>query len=76
MGIRDRPTVPGSPWRNGHVERLSGSIQRECLDHIIVLGENHLCRILKAYADYYNDHRHTSPWARMRPTIAPFSDKV
>lgn len=57
MGIRDRPTAPGSPWQNGHVERLIGSIRRECLDHIIVLGENHLCRILKAYADYYNDDR-------------------
>ena len=57
MGIRDRPTALGSPWQNGHVERLIGSIRRECLDHIIVLGENHLCRILKAYADYDNDHR-------------------
>ncbi len=57
MGIRDRPTAPGSPWQNGHVERLIGSIRRECLDHIIVLGENHLYRILKTYADYYNDDR-------------------
>jgi len=39
MGIRDRPVTPRSPWQNGHVERLIGSIQRECLDHVVVLGE-------------------------------------
>ena len=47
MGIRDRPTAPRSPWQNGHVERLIGSIRRECLDHIVVLGEAHLRRILR-----------------------------
>jgi transposase InsO family protein len=57
MGIRDRPTTPRAPWQNGCVERLIGSIRRECLDHIIVLGENHLYRVLKAYADYYNGDR-------------------
>jgi transposase InsO family protein len=41
MGIRDRPTAPSSPWQNGSAERLIGSIGRECLDHIIVLGEAH-----------------------------------
>ena len=55
MGIRDRPTAPRSPWQNGHVERLTGSIRRECLYHIIVLGESHLYRALKADADYYNN---------------------
>jgi transposase InsO family protein len=54
MGIRDRPTAPRSPWQNGHTERLIGSIRRECLDHVLVLGEAHLRRILRAYADYYN----------------------
>src|SRR3984893_14063350 len=39
MGIRDKPTAPASPWQNGFAERLIGSIRRECLDHIIVLGE-------------------------------------
>jgi transposase InsO family protein len=39
MGIRDRPTAPASPWQNGFAERLIGSIRRECLDHVIVLGE-------------------------------------
>ena len=39
MGIRDHPTAPRSPRQNGHVERLIGSIRRECLDHVIVFGE-------------------------------------
>ena len=57
MGIRDKPIAPASPWQNGFAERLIGSIRRECLDHIIVLGEEHLRRILKNYADYYNGVR-------------------
>src|ERR1700680_3797304 len=57
MGIRDKPTAPASPWQNGFAERLIGSIRRECVDHIIVLGEAHLRRILKSYADYYNGVR-------------------
>src|ERR1700682_1071176 len=57
MCIRDKPIAPASPWQNGFAERLIGSIRRECLDHVIVLGELHLRRILKSYADYYNDIR-------------------
>jgi transposase InsO family protein len=55
--IRDKPIAPASPWQNGFAERLIGSIRRECLDHIIVFGEEHLRRILKSYADYYNSVR-------------------
>ena len=57
MGIRDKPIAPGSPWQNGFAERLIGSIRRECVDHIVVLGEAHLRRILKSYARYYNEMR-------------------
>jgi transposase InsO family protein len=57
MGIRDHPTAPRSPWQNGHVERLIGSIRRESLDHFIVFGEAHLRGVLKAYASYYNEVR-------------------
>ena len=46
-----------SPWQNGHVERLIGSIRRECLDHPVVSSEAHLRRILKSYASYYNQVR-------------------
>jgi hypothetical protein len=54
MGIRDKPTAAASPWQNGFVERLIGSIRRECADHTIALDEMHLRRVLKSYADYYN----------------------
>jgi transposase InsO family protein len=57
MGIRDRPTAPRSPWQNAYVERLIGSIRRECLDHVVILGEAHLRRVLAAYAHYYNELR-------------------
>ena len=57
MGIRDKPIAPASPWQNGFAERLIGSIRRECVDHFIVLGEEHLRRILRAYAGYYNEIR-------------------
>ena len=57
MGIRDRPTAPASPWQNGFAERLIGSIRRECMDHIVVLGEAHLRRVPRSYASYYNEIR-------------------
>jgi transposase InsO family protein len=57
LGIRDRPTAPRSPWQNAHVERLIGSARRECIDHVIVFGETHLCRIMSMYASYYNEAR-------------------
>jgi transposase InsO family protein len=57
MGIRDCPTQPHSPWQNGYVERVIGSIRRECLDRAIVFGPKHLRRLRRAYADYYNNDR-------------------
>ncbi len=57
MGIRDRPVAPRSPWQNGYVERVIGSIRRDLLDHVIVMGEGHLRRLFHAYADYYNTYR-------------------
>jgi transposase InsO family protein len=57
MGIRDRPTSPRSPWQNGYAERLIGSIRRECVDHIIVVGERHLRHALLSYMNYYNEAR-------------------
>jgi transposase InsO family protein len=57
MGIRDKPIAPGSPWQNCFAERLIGSIRRECVDHIVALGEEHLRQLLKSYASYYNTAR-------------------
>jgi len=57
MGIRDRPTSFRSPWQNGYVERLIGSIRRECSDHLVAFNAQHLRRILAKYASYYNEAR-------------------
>jgi transposase InsO family protein len=57
MGIRDRPTSPRSPWQNGYCERLIGSIRRDCLDHVVVFGEEHLRHLLRSYTKYYNQTR-------------------
>jgi len=52
MGIRDQPTSARSPWQNGYAERLIGSIRRDCLDHIVVFGEQHLRHLLSCYQRY------------------------
>lgn len=57
LDINDVRTAPKSLWQNACAERLIGSIRRECLDHVIVLSEWHLSRILRSYADYYNTNR-------------------
>jgi hypothetical protein len=73
MGIRDKPTAPASPWQNGFAERLIGSIRRECVDHFIVLGEAHLCHILRTYARYYNHIRTHWSLDKDTPVYPPFS---
>jgi transposase InsO family protein len=57
MGIRDRPISSRSPWQNGHMERLIGTVRRECLDRILIFGESHLRRVLVSYTAYYNQAR-------------------
>lgn len=57
MGIEQVVTAYRSPWQNPFVERIVGSIRRECLDHVIVLNENHLRRILTKYFAYYHESR-------------------
>ncbi len=57
MGIRDRPIAPRSPRQNAYVERLIGTIRRDCLDHVLIFGEQHLRRVLALYAPYYNRTR-------------------
>jgi putative transposase len=57
MGIAEVVIAPNSPWQNPYVERLIGSIRRACLDHVIVLHEQHLRRILTGYFQYYHRFR-------------------
>src|SRR6516165_5915288 len=57
MGIRDRPIAPRSPWQNPYVERLIGTLRRECLDHLLIFGERHLYQVLRLYSLYYNETR-------------------
>src|ERR1700756_468796 len=59
MGIRDRPISPRSPWQNPCVERLIGTLRRECLDHVLIFGERDLRRILTSYALYTMRRAHT-----------------
>ena len=71
MGIRDHPTAPRSSWQNGHAERLIGSIRRECLDHFVILDEDHFRRVLEAYAAYYNHARPHLALAKDAPLVRP-----
>jgi len=52
MGIEQVPTAPRSPWQSPYVERLIGSVRRECLDHVVVLNERHLRRIFGMYFEW------------------------
>ena len=57
LGLNEVITAPRSPWQNAFVERLIGSIRRECLDHVVVLNQRHLRRVLKNYFAYYHGSR-------------------
>jgi len=57
LGIRPILTAYCSPWQNGYVERLIGSLRRECLDHLIIVNKGHLRGILQSYIRYYNTQR-------------------
>src|SRR2546426_233044 len=57
LEIREAVTGPRSPWQNAYAERVIGSIRRECLDHVVVIGERHLREILSRYVDYHNGTR-------------------
>ena len=57
LGITEVVTSPMSPWQSPYVERLIGSIRRECVDHVIVINDRHLRRLLRAYITYYHRSR-------------------
>jgi transposase InsO family protein len=80
MGIEEVVTAPRSPWQNAYVERIIGSIRRECLDHVIIFDEGHLRRVLSSYFRYYHKARtHLSldkDCPQPRPTHPPTAGKI
>jgi transposase InsO family protein len=68
MGIEEVIIAYRSPWQNPYCERVIGSIRRECLDHLIVLSEAHLRRVLKSYFAYYHESRTHLSLGRNAPT--------
>ena len=61
FGIHPQRTALQSPWQNGTAERFVGSVRRELLDHVVVMSEDHLRRLLREYITYYNAERiHTA----------------
>ena len=71
MGIHEVKTAPRSPWQNPYVERLIGTLRRECLDHMVVLNETHLCRLLRDYLIYYHSARTHLALAKDAPDPRP-----
>src|SRR5881409_649492 len=71
MAIEEVLTAPHSPWQNPFAERLIGSIRRECLDHVLVLGESHLRRILARYFSYYHRARTHLALDKDAPDVRP-----
>src|SRR5437773_12482887 len=71
MGIREVLPAPHSPWQNPFAERLIGSIRRECLNHVLVLGESHLRRILARYFSYYHRARTHLALDKDAPDVRP-----
>jgi transposase InsO family protein len=57
LGLEQKLTAPHCPWQNPVIERLIGSIRRECLDHVIIFNAGHLRRVLSDYLAYYHGHR-------------------
>ena len=71
LAVTDLVTSPGSPWQNAYVERVIGSIRRECTDHVIVINEAHLLRVLREYVEYYNECRTHLSLAKNSPIPRP-----
>jgi transposase InsO family protein len=82
MGIEEVMTAYRSPWQNASVDRLNGSIRRECTDHTIVWNERHLKKVLCGYFDYYNNDRthlgieKESPTGRQSDKQTSISDRL
>jgi putative transposase len=73
MGIHEIRTAPRSPWQNAYAERLIGSIRRECLDHVIIVNETGLSRVLSRYLTYYHQSRTHLALAKDSPHPRPIA---
>jgi putative transposase len=71
MNIEEVVIAPHSPWQNPFAERVIGSIRRECLNHVLVVGERHLRRILTGYFGYYHPARTHLSLAKDAPDVRP-----
>jgi transposase InsO family protein len=80
MDIETIRTAPRSPWQNAYIERVIGSIRRECLDHVIVVNETGLRRVLAGYVEYYMRSRTHIALAKdgpvTRPVQAPSTGRI
>jgi putative transposase len=68
MQIEEALTAPRTPFQNPYAERVIGSIRRECLNHLIIIGEDHLRRTMRDYLDYYHNSRPHPALERNSPT--------
>jgi transposase InsO family protein len=73
LGITEVVSSPLSPWQNPYLERVIGSIRRECLDHVIILNQRHLRRMLRAYLSYYHRSRTHLALGKDAPESRPAS---
>ena len=71
MGIKEVVTAARSPWQNAYVERIIGSVRRECLDHVIIFDEDHLRGVLSSYFHYYHKTRTHLSLAKDCPESRP-----
>ena len=71
MGIKDVKTAPRSPWQNPFVERMIGTLRRDCLDHVVVLNENHLRQLVRRYLSYYHGFRTHLSLEKDTPDMRP-----
>jgi transposase InsO family protein len=76
MGIEEVLIAPRSPWQNPFVERLIGSIRRECLDHVLVINEAHLRRVLREYSHESRPHQSLEGNAPRPRGIEPSSQRL
>ncbi len=71
MGIQEVLAAPRSPWQRAYVERVSGSIRRECLDHVILFGEPSLYRHVKSFVAHYHESSTHLSLAKDTPVSRP-----